>query len=480
MPGLFGVLDVAGRGLLAAQRGVHVTGHNIANANTPGYSAQRQILGNAFPIVHSAGLLGTGVEQITVERLHDAFVQTQLLRQGGSFGSTRAQAEALSQIEEVLNEQDADGVATVISRLYDSFSDLASAAAPGASVEREALRGSAQSLIDTFHAFDGQLRELQGSADRAIRDVVPEVNEFLVRIQELNEEIVRQETVAPANDMRDLRDQAVRDLALLVDVSTYETGDGALVVTLSSGLPLVEGGSARTLVAQADPTHPFDPTYVQVRYQDGANDLDVTADLGGGRLGGLLRARDTHYASAIRSLDTIAYNLAASVNSVHQLGTGLDGSVGDFFAAPAAVADAARGLALDASVLATPDAIAAGLGGGPSDNRNALALADLRHAATTLFLPGDPPGPASGPSRTLLQHVGAVVGDIGQQARSLNLAQGQQARVLEGLENRRDQVAGVSIDEEVTRLIRLQAAFQANSRVVVVVDELLDDVLRMI
>jgi flagellar hook-associated protein 1 FlgK len=480
MASLFGVLDVAGRGLLVAQRGVHVAGHNIANAETPGYSRQRPVLAATRPLLHPTGHLGQGVEQLTIERVTDRFVQGQLVRQGGALGSTQAQAEALALLQEVFNEQGAPGLSAALSRLYDAFSDLAASPTPGAPVEREAVRSAARALLDGLHGQDARLRELQRGTDAEIEGLLPQVNDLATRIEELNREIVRQEVMAPANDLRDRRELLVRELAGLVDVRTYEDGRGALVVTLGNGLPLVEGGSARRLVAVADPGNPFDPTFAVVRYQDGANDVDVTADIGGGRLGGLLRSRDTLIPAAIRSLDTLAYNLAASVNAVHNAGVGLNGASGDFFAPPAAVEDSARDLALAPTVLASADAIAAGLGPAPGDNRNAVALAALRDTAAPLFLPGDPPGPASGPSRTLLEHVAAVAADVGTQARSLELSRQQQARLLEGLENRRDEVSGVSLDEEVTHLIRLQAAFQANSRVVGVVDRLLQDVIDLL
>ncbi len=480
MANLFGVMDIAGRALFVTQRSIQTAGHNVANANTPGYSVQRQEVTAAYAMKHPSGTLGTGVEAITVRRIHDAFIQSQLMRQNGSRGATDAQAEALSLIEEVLNEQDSEGITATLSHLYQSFSDLAATATPGAPSERAVVRSAAQSLIDTVHALDRQLRDLQGSANEAITTLLPEINELSARIHELNEEISRTEAVSPANDLRDQRDLLVRELSSLVDVTSYELDSGAIVVTLSNGLPLVEGGFPRTLEAQADPTNPFDPTFVQVRYRDGSNDIDVTGEIGAGRVGGLLRARDTLYASAIRSLDTIAYNVSVSVNNVHNLGVGLDGTVGDFFVAPAAVENAARDLALDANILASTDSIAAGLTTAPADNQNALALAALRDAAASIFLPGDPPGPASGPTRTVLEHVSSVVADIGLQSRTMSLASDQQARVLENLENRRDEVSGGSIDKEMTDLIQLQAAFQANSRVISVVDDLLRDVINIL
>jgi flagellar hook-associated protein 1 FlgK len=144
------------------------------------------------------------------------------------------------------------------------------------------------------------------------------------------------------------------------------------------------------------------------------------------------------------------------------------------------VEDAARTLALDADLVASTDAIAAGQTADPGDNRNALDLAALRTAASAIYLPGDPPGPASGPTQTLLDYTGTVVNRVGQQTRSLEEASVQRARVLEELETRRQEVSGVSLDEEVVMLVQLQATFQANARVIATVQGLLDDVLSLL
>jgi flagellar hook-associated protein 1 FlgK len=480
MAGLFGVLDVARRGVAASSYGVRATGHNIANVNTPGYSRQRTVLEASLPLPTGAGMLGTGVDVVSVERITDGFVQGQLLRHGSLFGASDAQAQALARVEELLADRDGSGLASSLSALYDAFSDLASAATPGAPIEREQLRGVAQSLIDTVHEIDRQLRDQMAALNHEIEGVVPEIDRLAGEIRDLNVEIARLEVEAPANDLRDRRDEALRELAGLVDVRTFEDERGRLSVTLSSGLSLVEGGFQRQLAAVPDPTNPFDVGFSRIEYRDGAVAFDVTDQIGGGRLGGLLRARDAHLPAAVRSLDTVAYNLATSVNAVHAAGVGLDGNVGDFFAAPAAVEDAARSLALDAAIEASPDAIAAGLTSAASDNRNALALAALRETAAPLTLPGDPLGSPSGPTRTVLEHVSTVIADVGSRTRAMNAARSQEERLLETLQNQRDQISGVSLDEEVTHLVELQAAFRANSRVISVVDRLLEDVLSLL
>ncbi len=148
MSGLFGILDVAGRGLLVTQKGLQTTSHNIANVNTPGYSRQRQIVESSLPIQNPNGNLGTGAEQTSVERIADAFIQAQIIKQNGASGSTDVQTAALTTIEQVFNEQQGLGIGAALSGLYDAFSELAAAPQPGAPVQREVLRASAQTTLE--------------------------------------------------------------------------------------------------------------------------------------------------------------------------------------------------------------------------------------------------------------------------------------------------------------------------------------------
>lgn len=480
MAGLFGILGVAERGLAVAQQGIAVTSHNTANVETPGYTRQRQVLAAGDPIESRTGAVGTGVEQVTIERVADDLLLRQLAAEDARGAALEVEADALARIEAVWNEQAGDGIGARLAALFDGFDALASASAPGAPVERENLRAAAHALADALAAADADLRGLQREANRAVVDALDAVNALVREIAELNREIVRAEGFGPANDLRDRRDALVRDLSRQVEVSTFEQDDGALVVMVARGLALVDGTTARRLVAEPDPGHPFGPGFARVLFDDGHARSDVTADLGGGALGGWLSVRDGFAADAIRELDVLAYNTAAQVNAVHAGGVGLDGSVGDFFAMPAAVEDAAGALALAPAVAASADAIAAGFGPDAGDNRNALRLAALRGTAAPLYLPGDPPGPPSGPSRTLLEQVEVSVGRVGTEARSIATARSSQARVLDALQNRRDALSGVSLDEEMIRLIRLESAYQANARMIETIDRLLDSVVRLV
>ncbi len=481
MTGIFGALDIARKGMNVSQAGIRTTGHNIANVNTPGYSQQRLIQSADAPIRTTTGIEGLGVRVFGVERITDPFIQSQLIRQTGSAAASSAQANVLSQIEAVLNEQDADGITAQLSQFYDALDDLATSATPGAPAERAALVSSAQSVVDVIQSSDSRLRELLGSTNNGIGDLLPQANLLLEEIAELNVAITRSEVASgtPANDLHDRRDLKVRELAGLMDIRTYTDDKGSLSITLSNGVALVEGERARTFFTAPDTVNPFGASVTRVQLRDLSNVIDVTNDIAGGEIGGRLRARDTILPGAIRSLDTIAYNLAVGVNTVHQAGRGLNNAVGDFFTAPAQLEDSAQNLSIDAAILANPDAIAAGLTDGPSDNRNALDLAALRDSKSPLFLPGDGAVP-SGPTRSIIEHAVAITVDVGQQTRSMLSTVDQQDRIIESLENRRDETSGVSIDEEVTNLVRLQAAFQANARVISVVQNLLDDLVNVI
>lgn len=474
---------MAARSMAVIQGGIRTVAHNVANVNTPGYSRQRQVLEAEHPEVRPDGTLGTGVRQTTVERITDDFIRRQLEQEFSAKGSLDTRAQAMARAEEVVNEQQGEGITAALSELYAAFQDLASSTEPGQPTERAALLSAAQALTARFHQADAHLRDQQRATDRSISTVVDEVNDLARRIADLNREIVRQEAISQANDLRDQRDELVRQLALNVEIDTFEKDDGAVVVSLRGGYSLVDGAITRDLVAVADPANPFDPTFSRVFFDDGATRFDVTGTLGGGRLGGLLEVRDQLLAGAIRDLDTIAYNLMRTVNDQHRLGFGLTGATGqDFFVNLAQVEDAARDLAVDPAVLADARLIAAAgaAPGAPGDNRNALALAALRENAQAIFLPGDPPGPATGPTRTVLSHAADLVAELGQQARSLESARLQQDRVLEVVQNQRDEISGVSVDEEVTALIQLQAAFQANARIIATMDRLLQDVVSML
>jgi flagellar hook-associated protein 1 FlgK len=443
-------------------------------------------LQSSFAIADSRGNIGTGVEQETIDRISDEFIMRRIVQESASEGSLDAQANALSQVENILNEQGGEGLTTQLSEFFNAWEDLASAGEANQPTERAAVIAQGQLFVETVHRIDLSLRDLQQSLDRSIVGLLPEVNSIIDRIASLNDEIVKLEVTAPANDLRDQREQALRDLSNKVEVTWIENSNGSLTVFFEGGVPLVEGSRTAHLVPVADPTNSFDPTFSSVYYDDGSNFFDVSARMGGGELGGLLRSRDTHVAGAIRDLDATIYTLLTSVNTQHQAGFGLDGNTGrDFFLDPGVLDNAARDFDLDAALVANPDIIAAAQGGGTAaelagDTENAKAISALRDTVAVSYQAGDVAGTPTGSSQTIMDQAAGLIAEQGQTARSLQSALDQQQRVLLEIENRRDEISGVSLDEEMTDLIRLQAAFQANSRVIAAVDRMLQELVSVV
>lgn len=493
MAGLFDALGTAARGLQVVQRGMAVTGHNIANAETEGYSRQRAVLQASDPYPDPTGTVGSGVEQVTVQRIVDSFVGLRLVSETSRKAGLETEATIYGEIETIVNDQLAGGLTDELSNFFDSLDGLANSPEIGQPAARSQVLFAAESFVDTVHRWDDQLRTLQRDADRGIVGVLPEVNAIAREIADLNLQIAEAETVAPANDLRDRQEALVLDLAEHVEFTSFRSEDGLVSLRLVGGLSLVDRGVAGELEAVVDPLNPnpIDATFAQVYYRGAGSYVDVTAQLRGGGLGALVEARDRTIAGAIAELDAFVYTFVDNFNAEHRLGIGVvDGSANDFFqdmSGQATVDFAAQNLrlsdAIDPERGGTTDNIATGTppGAGPGgaallgDTTHVQNLEALRTRRVTSYLAGDAPGAPTGGTTDVAAMLINFSAEIGQQARSTDRALLQQEAVLSSIQDRRDSVSSVSIDEEVAVLINLQANFQANARVVRAVTDLIQD-----
>lgn len=494
MAGLFDTLGIATRGLQVVQRGLATTAHNIANVDTPGFSRQRSVLQAGPPQADSSGSIGSGVEQVTVERIIDRFIGFRLISETSRRASLDTENAIYRDVESLVNEQFAGGLSSELSGFYDSLDDLSNSIESGQAVARGQVLATAESFVDTVHRIDSRLRGLQRDADRGITGLLRDINAITAGIAELNGQIAEADTISPANDLRDRRDQLVLELAEKIEIVTFENANGSFSIRIGGGLSLVDGRVAAELVAVVDPSNPnaFDPTFSQVFYRGSGSFFDATSSLGGGELGGLLDARDGIIAGAIRDLDAIVFTLTDSFNSVHRGGFGLDDDVAhDFFtdlSAQATVDDSARNFGISADIDPNQSggsinniavgrvSMGAGLGALPGDTDFVEDLKDLRlSSVSNHYLAGDAVGTPTGAPISVTGSLINFSSVIGQNARSTLRALEQQEAVLSAVQDRRDSISGVSIDEEVAELVKLQASFQANARVVSVVNLLLQE-----
>ena len=439
-------LQTSLRGLLAQQRMLDTAGHNIANASTKGYSRQEAAL-VASPaleipaggIAGGAGAhLGSGVDVQSYRRIRDQFVDLQYRGQNTNLGEWAARAGALDNAELSLAEPGENGINEQLSRFWDAWANLANANADPAAA-KQALIEQANGLADAFktvHAQIDLIRE-QSYAEYAdlARPAAPgdaggEVAQIARDIADLNDTIRRFVTSGDIpNDLLDRRDLLLDQLSEFGQISVEEQPDGMLNVSF---VDKVSAGTTYPIVTGATATYAGPP----------AGD----AWSPGGRLGGLLDASKPGgtLEGYLTKLDGIANSLATVVNATYG---------GTFF--ETGPGGAAQTLRVEASLDADPGLVVPG--SGASGSRDiALAVSRLRDTGTV-----------DGAYRAFVAEVGSDVREATRQEAN--------AQVLtDAVENRRQSVSGVSMDEEMSNLVRFQRSYQASARAMSTMDEMLD------
>jgi flagellar hook-associated protein 1 len=464
MTAIYSVMSLAGKALLTHQKAINVTANNIANVNTPGYSRQKLILATSTPSLSNIGLMGTGVEAVGIERIYDRFLGLQINTETESLGRWQAQKDVLDEVEIIFDESVDFGLSQSLNDFWNAWQDLTNN--PSGYNERLVLQAKSEVLANTFQRIYSDLQSAQRGIDARIEGTIEEINRLSREIADLNQKIMETEAGGyRANDYRDKRDAALKELAQRIDISTFEDASGRVAVSVADGRTLVEGNSFRSLATADNDGH----KNIQWVADDGTF-VDITASITGGRLKGWIDGRDVSIADYLSQLDMLAQGIADAVNSLHQGGYGLDGSTGnDFFVISAA--NAAAGIQINPAIVDNLDLIAAASSslGIPGDNGNALAIADLQQALTM-----------NGNAVTFDDYFHSLVAQVGEQVQRTNAYYSHQAEMVVQLENRRESISGVSLDEEMMNLIKFQHAYNAAAKLVATADELMQTVLNMI
>ncbi len=285
MSGIYGVLQTGMRSLQAQQRGIEVTGHNIANVNTPGYSRQTVNLKTTTPVMGSQGMIGTGVTARESERVYDRFVGVQIENENEELGRWDAQKTALERVETIFDESSDSGLSKTMGEFWNAWQDLVNN--PSGNVERLALLGNSETLAFEFQNTYNKFLPLQADLDISIAATVDEINLKAAEIGDLNQKIIEAEGGgSQANDFRDARDMAVKDIGLMIDVTTYEESSGSLNVNLKDGSSLVNGSNTSTLSTMAN-----DAGYRDVVWASDPT-VSINSTISGGKLKGWIEVRD--------------------------------------------------------------------------------------------------------------------------------------------------------------------------------------------
>lgn len=313
MTSLSGILNIGRQALFASQYMIQVTGNNIANVNTKGFTRQRVNL--------SANQFGLGVKIDSLQRLRNSFFDEQRILGMQALGNYEIRSNMLSQVEEIFNESTTDKLSASIGNFFQTLQDLSSN--PSGSAERGMVVSQADSMTDFFNLYYTQLEALQKNADNDISDTVTQINSIAVRIAELNGHIGYADAAFPPAELIDERNQLLGELANLVDVNYFTDDGGSVTVFIGGGFTLVEGANTGQLSTVINPSNKgFSDVYFATA---GGTQAKINDRIRDGRLKGLLDTRDTIIPEQLKKLDTLAATMILNFNLQHRQGFGLDG-----------------------------------------------------------------------------------------------------------------------------------------------------------
>jgi flagellar hook-associated protein 1 len=469
MSGIFAELQRTTQALSAQTQGIYTAGRNLANVNNPAYARQRVLLGDRGMVQTSLGAQSLGMEVLALRSIRDGLLDAQVLRETSSLTSVEEQADAYYKAQLALgqqvNSQDASfiegttnttaqGIGEALENFFNAFSGLASS--PRSTAERQALYQRAAALVNGLNTADQRLAALQTDISDQVTVDVANANEVLEAIRNLNEQIGRFEIGNPGSAL-DLRDQRQ---ARLEELSQYFSFEVENVPDSAGQIRLIARDAADNPIVLLDSAKDFSPLTFDGTNVSGGRPTTALA-LTGGRMHGALTARDGTIATMRTNLDRLSAQLVSAVNGAYNPG----GTSTNFFA-PAGTTAAT--IALDASL--TAENIRTTASADPGANEIALAVAAL---STTTFSTGAG-AQFNGTFGGYYRGIVSLIGNATSNAQSLFE---DQTTLQRAITERRDGVSGVSIDEEIADLTKYQRAFEANARMMRVIDEMLDTII---
>lgn len=459
MTSTFFGLEIARRGLIAQRLAMDTVAHNLANANTEGYTRQEavHVAENPYTIPVRdqkviPGQLGTGVTVSDIRRIRDNILDAHVRRALGDAGYWEERSDALARVEALFPEPGEYGIQQAIAKFFNYWQDLN--ASPQDLGLKAAVREAGEELASMIRVTYAQLEENYNGLKDTLQDKVAEINNVAEEIRGINEAIARLGSADyKANDLMDRRDLLLDKLAAIGEVEATALPNGQLEVKLY-GSVLVSGTTVNAASGSFDGNDHFILTI-------GTDVIDITlkADANApGALCGLESARQK-VKGYMGDLDKLSSALRDKVNAAHGYSAGPPPAGVAFFNPNST---GAADFALDPAILADASKI---------DGTKALAVAELRDDPTVdVNGDGQPDVTFEVFYTQLVTRIGTDVSGAAERVKGARA-------VREQLENLRQSVTGVSIDEELTKLTQFQYAYQASARVVTVLDDLLDTII---
>ncbi len=452
MGSLFGALASTAESMRALERSVNVVQNNVANASTPGYAKQTQVL-SANRFNPSAGLPG-GVSAGVTLSSRNQFAETSVRARQSALGSSSQKVSDLSQVQQIFTVADGAGINGALGELFKSFSQLT--VSPNDSSSRQVVLDRAQALAASINSASASLATSATTLNTQTNSTLDHVNKLVEQIAGLNKAL-RDDINSSGDAGLDAQmNSGLEQLSTLVNYTAIHQPDGTVSVFFGGQTPLVLG------------THQFPVSAgflnggIQINNADG---LDVTNQLTGGQLSALVTEKNTVYPSYAADLNTLATSIADRVNGILQGGVDQNGATPStaLFIYNAALGAAAT---LTTNAL-TPDQFAAALPNAPGGNGNALNLSALSASKEI-----------NGYSFT--EFYGNLASKVGRDLSTAKDDTTSNQQLLNQAAAIREQVSGVNLDEEAARLVQLQRGYQASSKMLTVLNEMTTTIIELI
>jgi flagellar hook-associated protein 1 FlgK len=466
----FRSLQTVRTGLDAARRAMDIVGRNVANANTAGYSRQMVSFQAAEP---SQAILsaGGGIKDVNVLRYRDEFVDRQFRSRSGFQGYQETRTQQLSQAEQILGNLSETGLRTAMDQFFNAWQTLATN--PNQPFARSQVVSTAEQFLSQAAGSFQELAGMRVDLDTALQTKAADINSAAGQLADLNQAIsLGKLTQQETNELQDRRDVLLDSLAKLAGVTSAKQSDGTVSVYLGS-LPLVEKNTAHPISWKSGVEADMDTDPALTSIQQSLttytwNGTTMPAVFPGGEMKALMELRDQGIPDYMKTLDSLVRAVATQVNTVHTADANLDGTpdappfftIGpnwmEFGVNPAIKADPSQILAAGT----TP--------AGSGDGERARQIGNLRDAA---ILTG---GPVGSKQVNPGEYLRSFTAQVGLQLQDAQRSSDSAALQVSQADSYRQSVSGVSLDEEMSKMVQFQQAYNASARMMTTIDEMLD------
>lgn len=484
MSGTFFGFNTALRGLFAQQKAINTTAHNIANANTPGFTRQQAIMETTapFPLPSlnrpgGAGQLGTGVDVAEIRRIRDLFLDKQIRVELQSLGRYEEEWKTMGQVETIFMEPGDTGLSKIFDDFWQAWSELSKNAEN--SPIRTSLKELSVTLADNLNHLARQLDTVYNDLNQVAAIRVSEINAITNKIASLNGQIEAIQAAGDQpNDLRDQRDALLDDLAKIIDYSYEETNTGSINIQINvldnsvsppseQAVNLVDGNKVNLLSFSDDPAIKGDEK-LQLTVA-GPPDVVYQVVVKNGQMKGLENTRQ-NVNKYREDLNTLVSTLADEINKLHQTGYSLGATAPsgiNFFEYDAT--DPALTIGLNSAIANDVSKIAASSTPG-SDNKGdgEIALKIYQLSRTALDGLG---------KSTIGNYYKNFISSIGVTANAAKTNEFNQQALVDQLNGRKESVSGVSIDEEMANMMMFQRSYEAAAKIITTLDEMIQTVL---